>query len=215
MVSSATLIGKNSGMRYATAVRRLRSIAEELDRHARLWEEPLLTAAYAYGELLEGPEEIAMVEVALVLDLPPPQVTWYAEPPSAAAFAHLTRLDKVPARWCWRPALWPVWNHKIRGPVRFWSLDGPDEATLDALDERRFDRLQRLVPTPAEELEQLEEELAASLTHLRQVTGAYWDREWRGEHKGLGAYPEHYLWRAAEGYLDLLRAVGHARAGQG
>ncbi len=199
-------------MRYATAVRRLRAVAEELDHHAKLWEEPLVTAAYVYGELLDGPEDLDAVQVALVVDLPPDQVTWRADPPTAAAFAELTRLSKLPVRWAWRPVLWPVWNHEVRGPVRFWSLDGPDEQALAALDERRFDQLRRLVPEPAEELEQLEGELASSRAHLKLVTDAYWDREWRREHKGVGAYPEHHLWRAAEGYLDLLAAVERRHA---
>lgn len=194
-------------MRYATAVRRLRSLAEEFDHHARLWEEPLVTAAYVYGELLEGPEELDAARIALVVDLPPDQVTWRAEPPTAAAFAELTKLSSLPLEWTWRPVLWPVWNHEVRGPVRFWSLDGPDEQALTALERRHFGELRRLVPEPAEEREQLEEELAFSRAHLKRVTGAYWDREWRRAHKGAGAEPEHHLWRAADGYLDLLAAV--------
>lgn len=194
------------------AVRRLRTVAEEFDQHAKLWEQPLVTAAYVYGELLDGPEDLDAVQVALVVDLPPDQVTWRAEPPAAAAFAELTSLSRLRVRWSWRPVLWPVWNHEVRGPVRFWSLDGPDEQTLAALDQRRLGELRRLVPGPAEELEQLEEELASSRAHLKQVTDAYWEREWRREHKGVGADPEHHLWRAADGYLDLLSAVERRHA---
>jgi hypothetical protein len=199
-------------MRYAVAIRRLRSLAEDLDHHARLWEEPLVTAVYVYGELLEGPEELDAVDIALVVDLPPDQVTWRAEPPTATAFAELTRLSKLPFRWSWRPVLWPVWNHEVRGPVRFWSLDGPDEEALTALERRHFDRLRRLVPEPAEELEQLEEELVFSRAHLKQVTDAYWDPEWRRAHDGASDGPEHHLWRAADGYLDLLAAVERRHA---
>src|SRR6266511_828875 len=114
-------------MRYATAVRRLHASAEECDRHAKFWEEPLVVGAYLYGELLEGPEEVERVQVALVIDLPPDQVTWWAEPPAAAAFAEVIGLGKQPVEWWWRPVLWPVWNHEIRGPVRFWSLVGAVE----------------------------------------------------------------------------------------
>ena len=199
-------------MRYATAIRRLRTIAEDCDRHARFWEEPLVVGAYLYGDLLEGPEEIERLQIALVIDLPPEEVTWWAEPPPAAAFAEVIGLGKVPVEWWWRPVLWPVWNHEIRGPVRFWSLDGLDEEVLEAITERRLGELHRLVPTPAEELEQLQEELSASLVHLRRVTESYWDREWRRDHRGLGVYPEHHLWRAAQGYLDLVTAVDQRRA---
>jgi hypothetical protein len=201
-------------MRYTTAVRRLRSLADEFGEHARLWDEPLVTAGYVYGELLDGPDELEVVRIALVLDLPPDQVTWRAEPPTAAAFAELTRLSSLPLRWSWRPVLWPVWNHEVRGPVRFWSLDGPDEPALAALEQRRFDKLRRLVPEPAEELEQLEEELAFSRTHLKQVAGAYWDIEWRRDHQGADAGPEHHLWRAVAGYLDLLAAIERRHADQ-
>jgi hypothetical protein len=119
-------------------------------------------------------------------------------------------IDKYPCEWYTRPALWPVWNHCIRGPVRFWSLAGPDEPTLQALGERRFGDLHRLIPTAAEVAEQVQAELAASLAHLQRVDAAYWEREWRREHKGFGIYPEDHLWRATHGYLDLLAATQSA-----
>ena len=96
------------------------------------------------------------------------------------------------------PAL-PVWNHAIRGPVRFWSGAGPDEEVLEALGQRRFAELHRLVPTVDEELSQLEVELAASLTHPCRVVEGYWDREWR----------------AAHGYLDLMRGLAGRLSPQG
>ena len=37
-------------------------------------------------------------------------------------------------------------------------------------------------------------------------TGArdsYWDYDWRRENRGGGRYPEHELWDAVNGYLDL------------
>jgi hypothetical protein len=39
------------------------------------------------------------------------------------------------------------------------------------------------------------------------VVEGYWDREWRADHKGLGWYPEDHLWRAAHGYLDVMRGL--------
>jgi len=56
-------------------------------------------------------------------------------------------------------------------------------------------------------------ELAASLAHLRRVERDFWERDWRGGHRGLGAYPESYLWDAVHSYLDLLVAV-QARHGK-
>jgi hypothetical protein len=90
------------------------------------------------------------------------------------------------------------------------GLEPPDPrsgAMLDALGDRRLGDLHRITPTAAEEAEQLQEELAASLAHLQRVDAAYWEREWRREHKGLGIYPEEHLWRASHGYLDLLAAT--------
>jgi hypothetical protein len=194
-------------MRYDTAVRRLRTIAESCERPNRLTDTPVLVAAYVFGDVLDAPAELPRVQVAFVIDCPPEEVTWFAEPPVGAGIVSLLDLEKAPVEWYWRPLVWPVWNHAIRGPVRFWSVAGPDEEVLEALGQRRFADLHRLVPTVDEELTQLEVELEASLTHLGRVVEGYWDREWRAEHKGLGWYPEDHLWRAAHGYLDLMRGL--------
>src|SRR5664279_3276199 len=36
----------------------------------------------------------------------------------------------------------------------------------------------------------------------------YWLRDWRSRHETLGTFPEHHLWDAVNGYLDLRQAVG-------
>lgn len=53
-------------MRYATAVRRLRTIAESCDRARRLWDEPVLAGGYVFGDVLDGPADLPRVQVALV-----------------------------------------------------------------------------------------------------------------------------------------------------
>jgi hypothetical protein len=197
-----------TAMRSSVAVDRLRAIAETCTRLTSLWEDdPLVVDAYVFGELLEGGQRPERLQLAFVVNLPPEEVSWYTLPTPMVGFAATVGIDKYPCEWYSRPALWPVWNHCIRGPVRFWSLAGPDEPALDALSERRLGDLHRLVPTAAEEAEQLQEELAASLGHLQRVDAAYWEREWRRDHKGLGSYPEDHLWRAIHGYLDLLAAT--------
>lgn len=196
-------------MRYQTAVRHLRSLAEECERPNRIGDEPLLVGAYVFGDLLDGPDELERVQLAFVLNLPPEQVTWYADPSEGQWITDLLRLGKLPLEWYWRPQAWPAWNHYIRGPVRFWSLDGPDEQVLDALAERRLDGLPRQWPEPAAEREQLRAEVAAAYEHLRQVEQAYWEREWRRTHKGYGVYPEDHLWRAVHGYIELKAAVAY------
>ena len=54
-----------------------------------------------------------------------------------------------------RSHLGAVPNHYIRGPVRFWSLEGPDEPVLQVLAERRFRDLARLAPSRQAGREQL------------------------------------------------------------
>jgi len=198
-------------MRYATAVRRLRTIAESCDRASRLWDQPVLAGGYVFGDVLDGAADLPVVQVAFVLDCPVEEVTWLALPPHSAGIADLLDLEKAPVEWFWRPAVWPVWNHLIRGPVRFWSPAGPDEHVLDCLEQRRFDGLPWLVPTTEDELAQLQVELDAAFAHLRDVDERYWDRDWRAAHKGMGQYPQDHLWRAVHGFLDLQAAVAARR----
>lgn len=117
------------------------------------------------------------------------------------------RLDKGGYSYYWRSRHDPVWNHHIRGPVRFWSVDGADEEVLTALSERRLDDLPRVTAEPAEERARTTVELAAALTRMRQVHQNYWERGWRREHRGNYRYPENELWDAVDGYLDLLDAA--------
>jgi hypothetical protein len=62
-------------------------------------------------------------------------------------------------------------------------------------------------PTDDELREQVADELAVSLTHLRRVESQFWEGGWRTDHKGQGTYPENHLWEAVHGYLDLLDAA--------
>ncbi|GAA1018792.1 hypothetical protein Aple_026060 [Acrocarpospora pleiomorpha] len=194
-------------MRYRRAVEKLQILAEACEHTKRLpSEEPFLREAYVFGDVLAGADPLDCVEVAFVLNLPPADVPWESHPHGTGWLVDVLRLDKGGIAYWWRSHLDPVWNHVIRGPVRFWSLEGPDEAVLAALAERRFEELRRVVPSPADEREQLAEELRVALERLRAVHGAYWDREWRLEHRGSGRYPEHHLWEAVQGYLGLLDA---------
>ncbi len=82
-----------------------------------------------------------------MIDRSPEEVTWFAEPPVGAGIVYLLELKKGPVTWFWRPLVWPFWNHVIQGPVRFWSVAGPDEQVLDALERRGLADLRRLVAT--------------------------------------------------------------------
>lgn len=195
-------------MKYSTAVGRLRTVAEDLSTQSK-WADALIVEAYVYGELLDAPSDLDWISLAFVVDLPPEEVTWLAHPPAAEATASLLGFDKYPIAWRWRPPSWPVWNHEIVGPVRFWSIkSGADESSLSALAERRVEQLERSAP-PDEEtfLRQLRVERGAARKHLKSMVETYHDRDWRRAHKGFGVYPEDHLWRATKGFLDLDDAV--------
>jgi hypothetical protein len=175
-------------------------------------DQPFLVGAYAFGDILEQPgADIPAVRMAFVLNLPADELTWCAEPQSCVGLPHLLEIDKAPVEWYWRPAVWPVSNHLIRRPLRVWSLDGPDTAALDALEHGEAENLRMPAPTAEQLHEQLTEELAASLAHLRRVESSCWERDWRSANRGYGVYPENHLWDAAHGYVDLLGAVEAGR----
>jgi hypothetical protein len=80
---------------------------------------------------------------------------------------------------------------------------------LDALRDRRTALLRRETPGSAQDVRaRTAEEREAALEHLREVHRSYWDRKWRRDHRGIGRYPEHHLWEAVEGYLELLDLGG-------
>lgn len=199
-------------MRLETAVRRLRTVAARCQQAAGLWQEqPVLLAGYTFGALLDRPGPVEVVQLAFVLDLPAEELTWCARPVSCSGLPRLLELDKAPVDWYWRPAAWPVGNHAIRRPLRIWSLDGPDHAAIDALARAQAEPLRLPAPTDAELDRQLAMELDASLAHLRRVERGYWQHGWRSTHRGSSMDPEHSLWDAVHGYLDLLGAVHATR----
>jgi hypothetical protein len=203
-------------MRYRRAVEKLRILAEACESIKR-WplEKPFLLEAYTFGDVLRGADPLDCVEVVLVLNLPPQDVVWGSMPHGTVWLADELRLSKGGFCYWWRSHLDPVWNHYVQDPVRFWSHDGPDEAVLQALAERRFGDLPREAPSPSARREQLTSELDAALSHLRAVHDSYWDHDWRREHRGLGRYPENDLWEAVDSYLELRDAAKSPCASDG
>lgn len=113
-------------MRYGRAVEKLRTLAEACQHTTRLpLEEPFLREVYVFGELLDGADPIDHLKLAFVLNLPQAEVPWESQPSGTAWLVDSLRLDKGGFAYWWRSRHGPVWNHHIRGPVRFWSLDGP------------------------------------------------------------------------------------------
>ncbi|MDH3260020.1 MAG: hypothetical protein OEM81_12605 [Acidimicrobiia bacterium] len=192
-------------MKYNSAIGRLRQVADELTDHTSTWGNSVIVEAHVFGDLLAGPDTIEVIWLALVVDLPVEDVTWLARPAQAEATASILRFDKYPLRWRWRPTVWPVWNHTISRPVRFWSKEhGPDQTALEILANRRLGELAVLEPTDqAAYRAQLQTELEASRRHLGRVVNSYHDRNWRRDHNGFGVYPEDHLWWATQGFLEL------------
>ncbi|MEV0623237.1 hypothetical protein AB0I81_58675 [Nonomuraea sp. NPDC050404] len=195
-------------MRYQRAVERLRMLAEACEQTRRVpVDEPFLREAYVFGDLTAGADPVEVIEVAFVLNLPPEEVAWETQPPGTAWLVDFLRLDRGGVAYWWRSRGEPVGNHRIREPVRFWSLDGVEKGVLDALAERRFGAVREVAAYgdgSGRTAAQVQEELRTALEHLRAVHGAYWERGWRRTHRGRGRYPENHLWEAVAGYLDLL-----------
>src|SRR4051794_37060589 len=151
-----------------------------VSRASGLWDdEPFLLAAYAFGSVLESVADVDVVDLAFVLNLPAEELPWFAEPQSLIGLPSLLEIDKASVRWYWRPSVWPVANHLIHRPLRVWSLDGPGETALDALERGQAEHLRIPVPTAEQQHEQVSVELAASLSHLRSVEADFWERESR------------------------------------
>ncbi|MGH3918668.1 MAG: DUF7711 family protein [Egibacteraceae bacterium] len=141
----------NVTVRYRRAVEKLRFLADRCQWTTRLpADEPFLHEAYVFGEILNGADLIECLNVAFALNLPPEEVPWCSQPPGTAWLVDNLRLDKGGIAYWWRSRHEPVGNHVIRDPVRFWSLDGTDEAVLDTLRERRFADLPRLTASTTE-----------------------------------------------------------------
>jgi hypothetical protein len=195
-------------MRYTTAVGHLRTIGEEAsDYHRRLDGSDIswpLTGLWVGGELLDGPPELELATIVLVLDEPAAEVPWLALNRAGEWIADQLRLPKLPLRWFSRPLAYPAWSHEVRRVVRFWSAaSGLDREVIEHLRLRRFDALPIVRPSPAEFAAQLATDLADSRRHLRDVLDRYWDRGWRGERKGFGINPEDHLWRAAQAVREI------------
>lgn len=210
--------GRLGFVKRSTAIGRLREVAESLDRLD--WLEPKIVAAYVHGEILTGATVLDRVEIVLVVDAPPEVVPWMARPPHLEAVAWLLRFPKLPLSWCWRPAGWPVWNHRVVNPVRFWILDDHvDTAVFEALTGGGAEQ----IPPgegPADVsalVAQLETERQVSRLHLDRVLAGFYEREWRREHRGDpdgNGTPQDHLWWAAAALLELDDAISVLATGQ-
>ena len=158
---------------------------------------------WVYGDLLGEPRDLEWVKVAVVVDLPADDVAWLDLPHGAQHWAQSMRL-REPLSVVYRSAARPVWNHQITRPALIWDADGIRESTLAALHDGRGADVLLDAPTPDDLRAQLDADLASSLRALRRNHHAYDDKRWRPGK--LEPYADS-LWRATDGYLDLVDAV--------
>ncbi|MBS3939850.1 MAG: hypothetical protein KG028_02710 [Actinobacteria bacterium] len=204
-------------MRYATAIGHLRLVAEacaEWASRSVLGDAsgPYVVAAYAFGDILDAPEEPDISDVVFVVDEGVETLPWGIEPPAVRAFVDLSRIDRHPIRWLVQPRDVPVGHHRIVRPVRLWDVDhGIDEVAIEALRQRRPEDVRLPAPDEEEARAALERHLAVTRAALDAAIERFWDANWRREHKGAGRYPEQTLWELAWGVRDLERAVDGKR----
>lgn len=164
-----------------------------------------VTQLWAFGDVLTSHDDLDSLQVALVVDLPTEDVAWFTHPAGAEHWSHATRLSKNPVVALWRSQRAPVWNHHIRRPLLIWDESaGVATGALSALRDGTADALRLPAPTPEELNSRLEAELVASHRALEIATAAY---ERRRFSVGRLEPVADVLWRASQGYLDVLAAT--------
>lgn len=198
-------------MKRSTAIGHLVEMAEVASERLRLRDTEIgwpLEELWVTGDLLGSADPLDVGAVVAVLDEPSEEMAWMAVNPAGEWVGDQLRLGKRPLLWCYRPLVWPVWNHRHRRLVRFWSADdGLHDAAIDALRTLRSDQLHVVEPTTGALASQLSHELTVSRRHLGEVLEHYWDRDWRRDHKGYGQSPEDHLWRAAAAVSEMRHAL--------
>ncbi|MFI9387187.1 hypothetical protein [Kutzneria sp. NPDC052558] len=190
-------------MKWSRAVHHVEELARRCDTPSPV---PMLpvTGLWVFGDLLGEPRDLDWAHVAVIVDLPVDDVPWLDIPRGGQHWAQAVRL-REPLSCLWRSAAGPVWNHRIVRPALVWdSTDGVRESTLSALRDGLGHSVRLDAPTPSALQTQLDAELAVSLRSLRRQHRSYDDQRWRP-----GKLTPHAdsLWRATDGYLDLLDAV--------
>lgn len=194
-------------MKWARAVHHVESLARACAAMAT--PSPIfslrVTQLWAVGDILGPPHDLETVTIALGVDLPVEEVAWWTEPPGAQHWANATRLTQSPVLVWWRSAHAPVWNHRIQRPALVWDdTDGIRQEALDALRNGEGAGVRTTSPTEDELRTRLREELRVSLGALQHSTRLFEERRWKPGRLDLIADA---LWRASNGYLDVLESI--------
>jgi hypothetical protein len=195
------------GVKWSTAVQHVELAAQACARMAEL--PPSLVGLrvrqlWAAGEILGAPRDLEWTTVVLVADLPVAEVPWWSVPPGGQGWLDSTRLSKYPVLTWWRSLHAPVWNHRVVRPLLVWDeASGVIEEAVAALREGRGAAAGLPEPSTQQLAARLAEELAVSLAGLRASTSEFDRDRWR---RGGMAPAADALWRAADGYLDVLDA---------
>ena len=193
-------------MKWTRAAHHLAELAEKCGDLPASFFRFQVVELWVFGELLDVPRDVEVIEVALVADLPVDEVPWLSEPAGAEHWANSTRLSRNPFAAVWRSSEAPVWNHRIERPALVWSAaDGVHEEALVAVSDGTGELVRTAAPTPEELRRRVEDELAVSLRALRRANQDYTDRRWS---PGKLAPYSDALWRTTSGYLDLLDVLG-------
>jgi hypothetical protein len=197
-------------VKWSRAVHHLESLAqtcaEMADKPKTLFPTRVVQL-WAVGDLLGAARDVESITVALAVDLPVDEVPWLGEPRGAQHWAYAARLTKNPIVPLWRSVHAPVWNHYIDRPALVWdSTDGMADETVTALREGRGNTVRPPAPTDEERRARLNDELRVSLLSLRNCHHDYAERRWKPGK--LEPFAD-ALWRASDGYLDVLDATSH------
>jgi hypothetical protein len=203
-------MGEDGRMKWVRAMHHLESLAQTCadmaTRPSSIF--PLrVNQLWVVGDLLGPPRDLETVTVALCVDLPAEDVAWWSEPPGTQHWANATRLAKSPVLVWWRSVHAPVWNHRIERPALVWdNVDGVREDALAALRDGRGETVRLAAPDENVLRARLEDEMTVSLRALRACTRTYEERRWSPGK--LEPFAD-ALWRASDGYLDILDALDH------
>lgn len=194
-------------MKWSRAVHHLEELAQSCadmaQRPASMF--PLrVTQLWAYGDVLTSRDDLDYLCVVLTVDLPVDDLAWLCPPAGAEHWSHATRMSTNPVVAMWRSTRALLWNHDIDRPLLIWDESvGVETHALSALRDGTADALRPPGPTLEQMHSRMEAELAVSLRALESATATYEQRRFS---PGKIQPVADVLWRATQGYLDVLGA---------